>query len=221
MELEQRCGGPIHGASRRCVGGVWSSKSAISRGHAKGRTVRLFSRLIKAFSRPRAERQLATELRRSGKLAELERLRLVLESAFSAETASPGAERAGRPASAGQCAAVSAIVWDRFGGEFVSATVQGQSHWFNRLNIGSRLIDVDLTGDQFGLEVVRCGKPGSLWAGTRARAPQELREETVQRAILLAERAGLKDTQTRLLSLLGSAAGQARSSEVRKSGRER
>lgn len=97
------------------------------------------------------------------------------------------------------------IVWDRFGGKFVSATVQSQSHWFNRLNIGGQVIGVDLTGDQFGRQTVRFGESGSLWADTRARTPQEFREETVRRAILLAEKAGLKDTQSRLLRLLDKA----------------
>ncbi|MEW5863234.1 MAG: hypothetical protein AB1773_06510 [Pseudomonadota bacterium] len=191
------------------------------RDEAKGLTVRLFSRLMKAFSRAPVEQQLAGESRTTERLAKLERLRTILEVAFSRETASPGTETQGRPPSAGQCAAVSVIVWDRFGGEFVSATVQGQSHWFNRLNIGGRVIDVDLTGDQFGLKAVRFGKPGSLWAGTRLRTAQELREETVRRAILLAEKAGLKDTQKRLLSLLNSAAAKVRTSDLDNSARER
>lgn len=83
------------------------------------------------------------------------------------------------------------------------------------------MIDVDLTGDQFGLEAVRFGEPGSLWANTRPRAPHELREETVRRAILLAEKAGLKDTQSRLLNLLSTIAVKAPTSDVHKSASER
>lgn len=180
-----------------------------------------FSQLMERSARKATRQQPSTDPRTTEKLAELERLRLTLEAAFSPQTASPGTETAGRPPSAGQCAAVSIVVWDRFGGEFVSATVQGQSHWFNRLNFGGRVIDVDLTGDQFGLQAVRFGKPGSLWEGTRPRTAQELREETVRRAILLAEKAGLKDTQKRLLSLLSSLAGKARNPDVHKSKQER
>jgi hypothetical protein len=135
-------------------------------------------------------------------LAELERLRATLEPAFSRETASPETSAVGKPPSAGHCAAVAAIVWQRLGGELVSARVQGESHWFNRVKIGERVIDVDLTGDQFGLPVVRVGEPGRLHPGTRVRMPSELRDETIQRAILLARKAGLDDTAERLLCLL-------------------
>jgi hypothetical protein len=135
-------------------------------------------------------------------LAQLKRLRAVLEPAFSPETASPRTSAAGRPPSAGHCAAVAAIVWQRLGGELVSAKVQGESHWFNRLGIGGRVIDVDLTGDQFGLLAVRVGDPGRLHPGTRPRTSAELRDETIRRAIVLARRAGLDDTAERLLALL-------------------
>jgi hypothetical protein len=135
-------------------------------------------------------------------LAQLERLRAVLEPAFSPETASPRTSSAGRSPSAGHCAAVAAIVWQRLGGELVSAKVQGESHWFNRLSVGGHLIDVDLTGDQFGLPAVRVGEPGRLYCGTRPRNPSELRDETIRRAILLARKAGLDDIAERLLSLL-------------------
>lgn len=180
-----------------------------------------FSWFMEGFTRRVPRQRTTTDPRTTEKLAELERLRATLEAAFSPETAAPGTDTTGRPPSAGQCAAVSMIVWDRFGGEFVSVSVQGQSHWFNRLNIGGRVMDVDLTGDQFGLQAVRFGEPGSLWANARPRSPHELREETVRRAILLAEKAGLKDTEIRLQSLLDSAAWKAGSSGVHKSARER
>jgi len=136
-------------------------------------------------------------------LADLKRLRELLETAFSSETAAPGATN-GRVPSAGHCAAVAIIVWVRFGGEFVSAKVQGTSHWFNRLKVHNRILDVDLTADQFGLPAIRWGKPGSLYPETRLRELHELREETIKRAILLAERAGLEAETSHLLALLSS-----------------
>jgi len=174
------------------------------------------TRLIKGFTREASRQQAASNPRSVERLAELEQLRVILEAAFSPETASPDTATAGRPPSAGQCAAVSAIVWDRFDGELVSAAVQGQSHWFNRLNIGGHVMDVDLTGDQFGLQAVRYGEPGSLCPATRTRTPHELREETVRRAIRLAEKAGLQDSQRRLLRLLNAAAGESRGSDLSK-----
>ncbi|GIV04170.1 MAG: hypothetical protein KatS3mg015_3000 [Fimbriimonadales bacterium] len=152
-------------------------------------------------------------------LAELERLRATLEPAFSRETASPQTSSAGKPPSAGHCAAVAAIVWQRLGGELVSARVQGESHWFNRVKIGERVIDVDLTGDQFGLPPVMAAEPGRLHPGTRPRTPSELQDETIQRAILLARKAGLDDTVEHLFSILRDRAevvrGTARESKDR------
>jgi hypothetical protein len=180
--------------------------------------MRLLARLMRAFTGG-TSRQRATNVPQANReLAELERLRKVLEVAFSPETAAPGTPTRAGPPSRGHCAAVSAIVWDRFGGELVSATVQGQSHWFNRLNINGRQVDVDLTGDQFGHPAVRFGEPGTLCPGTRTRLPRELREETLRRAVRLAERAGLKDTQSRLLSLLNSATGDDGSEGIRSGG---
>jgi hypothetical protein len=171
--------------------------------------MRLFARLMRGFTRATSRQRPMSLPRVNPQLAELERLRKVLEVAFSPETAAPGTPTGGGPPSRGHCAAVSAIVWGRFGGEIVSAKVQGQSHWFNRLKINGRQVDVDLTGDQFGLPPVRFGEPGTLCPGTRTRLPRELREETLRRAIRLAERAGLKDTQSRSLSLLNPATGES------------
>lgn len=129
------------------------------------------------------------------KLTELEQLRHTLEPALSetaVENKLPNT----------QCAAVAAIVQDRFGSGLVSATVQGQTHWFNRLNVGGSTIDADLTGDQFGRQAVQFGLPGSLWMGSQLRALSELPEEVIRQAALLAEKAGLKDTKDRLVNLL-------------------
>ena len=48
--------------------------------------------------------------------------------------------------SAGQCAVTSLVVQDFFGGDLLQSTVQGVSHYWNRLPDGT---EVDLTRDQF------------------------------------------------------------------------
>src|SRR5579872_6111705 len=81
-------------------------------------------------------------------LEEATRLRERLEAVFSPKTAF-GNSPSTIPSS-GHCAAVSAIVFSQYGGSFVSAKVDEHSHWFNRLKVGGRWIDLDITGDQFG-----------------------------------------------------------------------
>lgn len=120
----------------------------------------------------------------------LTELRVALEPAFSPETALGGAP--GAVPSAGQCAAVAAIVNWLYGGGLVSANHSGQSHWFNRFNVDGRLVDIDITGDQFGLKAIRAEAADHLFSGTRVRRQEELNAETRSRAKLLAERAGLK-----------------------------
>src|SRR5438046_1421466 len=97
----------------------------------------------------------------------LRQLRERLESGFSNETAAPGFP--GSTPSAGQCAAVSAVLHYAIGADFASARVNGLSHWFNRIRVGSSLIDVDLTGDQFGRPEIQQGPSGGLYAETRPR----------------------------------------------------
>ncbi|GIV86045.1 MAG: hypothetical protein KatS3mg054_0074 [Chloroflexus sp.] len=118
-------------------------------------------------------------------------LRHALEKAFAPDTAVPGTASEGRPPSAGHCAAVSYLVWRELGGEMVSAMVQGQSHWFNRLRIGNVIVDVDLTGDQFGFAPISIAMAGKLYPGTRVRNYSDLKPETIQRAETLAGRAGI------------------------------
>ena len=73
----------------------------------------------------------------------------------------------------------------------VSTKIQGQSHWFNRLRVGDREIDFDLTGDQYGFRPVRYSDANKLYPGTKVRAYQDLNAETLRRARLLASKAGL------------------------------
>jgi hypothetical protein len=116
-------------------------------------------------------------------------LRWKLDRAFRPDTAAAGSH--GPTASAGHCAAVAYIVREMFRGAYVSASVDGQSHWFNRIETGDGVFDVDLTGDQFGRNAVQVAPSGTLYDGTRERAPSELRSETIARGELLAQRAGL------------------------------
>ncbi|MBJ2160265.1 YunG family protein [Variovorax sp. IB41] len=114
-------------------------------------------------------------------------LRDALAVVFRPDTAVPGS--GGETPSAGHCAAVAVIVRAEFGGDFVSANVHGQSHWFNRIYFESQLFDVDLTGDQFGFPSVRFGPSGSIFAEVRTRGERQLSSETLQRALVLARRA--------------------------------
>jgi hypothetical protein len=129
------------------------------------------------------------DTRRELRLRELLRFRARLESRFASDTAAPGYGEG--PPSSGHCAAVSVIARALFGGDFVSAIVDGRSHWFNRLIVDDRLVDADLTADQFGYTSLRLAAPGELYAGTRIRAAREINEETLLRAVTLAERANV------------------------------
>jgi hypothetical protein len=113
-------------------------------------------------------------------------LRSRLEQAFSPETAQFGKQ--GTSLSAGQCAAVAFIVYELLGGELVSAKVEGESHWFNRLPYADGEVDVDLTADQFGHTPIRVSNPGQLYWGTRTRRDSEVAAETRDRAKLLKQR---------------------------------
>lgn len=135
--------------------------------------------------------------------SKLAQLRVRIEPFFRSDTAAPGTDSP--ILSAGHCAAVSAIVQAELGGDFVSAIVEGQSHWFNRLEVGRHLCDVDLTGDQFiGHEPVRIVPVGELYGPTRARAAEQLNDETLRRALLLAKRAGLRTAAGKLAARLNA-----------------
>lgn len=116
-------------------------------------------------------------------------LRDRLEPAFGPDTAIPGLINVHSTPSRGQCAAVAVVAHEALGGEFVSAIVNGESHWFNRIKSGDKLLDIDITGDQFGFPSIQVKDAGTLYPGTRVRVPNDVREETKVRARLLAERA--------------------------------
>jgi len=122
-------------------------------------------------------------------------LRAQLDEVFARDTAAPSCEWTG--GSRGHCAAVAVLVNLLYGGEFVSAVVNGESHWFNRLTVDAgTLVDVDLTGDQFGFPKVRMTTPGAMYDGTRVRGSGDLRQETIDRALLLSHRISTQPTTT-------------------------
>ncbi len=120
--------------------------------------------------------------------ARLAAIRRVLEPAFGPDTALGGVR--GNAASTGHCAAVAAVVQKALGGSLVSAIVRGQSHWFNRFDVGADQIDADITGDQFGFPVVQIAPKGALFQGTRSRSSLEINKETLHRSRVLAQRSG-------------------------------
>lgn len=123
-------------------------------------------------------------------------LRDKLEKSFRPDTALAGFT--GPTPSGGQCAAVSIIVNKLIGGQLVSARPDGTSHWFNRIRAGDRYYDVDITGDQFGKEPVQIEIAAKLYAGTKVRIYEEVNEETLNRAKLLASDAGFESVVEQL-----------------------
>lgn len=109
-------------------------------------------------------------------------LRKMFDEVFAPDTASSFSS--GTKPSSGHCASVAIVVQAICGGQFRSCTISGQSHWYNRVNG----IDVDLTGDQFGLPAVNVGK--NIYPQSLERQPIDLNDETIDRGILLAKRMG-------------------------------
>ena len=120
-------------------------------------------------------------------------IRKRLEKAFSPDTAITANK--GLTLSAGQCAAASIVTSKVLGADYVSAQPSGKSHWFNRVKVGNEFLDVDLTGDQFGRPAIQIAPAGQLYSKTRVRKPDEIHIETLERAKLLAVRAGLNSVE--------------------------
>jgi hypothetical protein len=115
-------------------------------------------------------------------------LRARLEQSFSPGTALSGLRN--DVPSTGHCAAAAAIVWETLGGSLVSANIHGMSHWFTRIQVDDQPLDFDITGDQFGYPAIQIKLAEELYPYTRERSPGELNDETLHRAVLLAQRAG-------------------------------
>lgn len=120
--------------------------------------------------------------------ATLLQFRAQLEKSFSSDTAVNTFESA--VPSAGHCAVAAVILWKTVGDALVSANVNESSHWFNRIQINNQLFDCDVTGDQFGFPTVQIKPAEELYPCTRERSPDELSEDTLRRAVLLARRSG-------------------------------
>jgi hypothetical protein len=139
-------------------------------------------------------------LGRENLLRQITDLRCQIEPEFRPDTAAQGFT--GTAPSTGHCAAVAVIVQKTFGGEFVSAIVEGGSHWFNRIETLAGKLDVDVTADQFNRRSIETAAAGTLYDGTRVRNFEDLNAETLQRALLLARRSRLAEVVTFLDEVL-------------------
>jgi len=104
--------------------------------------------------------------------SELRDLRGDLEKCFAAETVYFFNEEI---PSTGHCAIVAAIIYKRFGGNLVSAYVNGIKHWFNKIDD----YYIDLTGDQFGFDPVQIKK--DLYEDCLIREWAHLNSTTLER----------------------------------------
>jgi hypothetical protein len=110
---------------------------------------------------------------------QLKDLRLDLEKCFAAETVYFFNEEI---PSTGHCAIVAAIIYKRFGGNLVSAYVDGIKHWFNKIDD----FYIDLTGDQFGLDAVQIKK--DLYKDCLIREWAHLNSTTLERLEIMEEK---------------------------------
>lgn len=133
-------------------------------------------------------------------LAKLAALRNRLDGAFSKETAADW--NIYSSPSAGHCVPVTIIMFYEFAGVSCRARVRREQHWFSRIVDRGRLFDVDLTGDQYGLEAVRVALPDELYSGTVAMPRHEFGVPALCRARLLASRAGLEAIELEIRSKL-------------------
>lgn len=111
---------------------------------------------------------------------EMRILRWALKQSWTEETKHPSTTS--DIPSAGQCVVTAVFIYFAFGGELVSAIVNGESHWFNRFYIGADEYDVDLTGDQFGFKPIQIKEAGLLYGNSRVRRIGEVNMETLLRA---------------------------------------
>jgi hypothetical protein len=115
---------------------------------------------------------------------ELESLADMLEQAWSRDSsADPERWTVDSPA-CGQCAVTALVVQDEFGGDLLRTTVDGLSHYWNRLPDGS---EVDLTRQQFA--------EGATYGPTVVRDREYVLSfpDTVRRYLLLRRRVGSSD----------------------------
>ena len=142
--------------------------------------------------RPTADLKVPNELYMGKTVVDLDCLqdaifaiRKSCEKAWSAET-SVGEYTPEFP-STGQCAVTAMIVQDMLGGELVSVTNMGVSHYYNKINLDPRYFPftIDLTKDQF-----------DIWNPSAEeihdRAYLEKSESTIKRYNILRNKLGFK-----------------------------
>jgi len=112
-------------------------------------------------------------------------LRHVLDMHFAKDTAQ-GKWNPDVP-STGHCAVAAIIGHWMFRWRVGSSIVNQASHWYNM----AHGLTIDITGDQFGKPEVQVSRSILYPHKHRVRAISEANEETIRRANLLAQRAGL------------------------------
>lgn len=110
-------------------------------------------------------------------------LRRLLNPVMCADTACIGIDYSGAP-SRGHCASASIIFFSIYGGDLASTTINGESHWFNKL----LAVDIDLTLDQYGAQQEVSIAPG-LHDVYRIRPLSDVSAETWLRSMSLMSRA--------------------------------
>ena len=111
----------------------------------------------------------------------------LIEPGFSADSSFDKKNYKG--GSFGHCTIVSMFLYSYFGGQLVSTKSEGISHWYNRLALlDNSLVDVDLTGDQFGHEAVRIVPAEQLYKKSKIRKPIEINAETIDRYVAFIEK---------------------------------
>lgn len=121
-------------------------------------------------------------------------LRRLLELEFSDDLRNQPAPEGCIP-STGHCAIVANLCTSLWDMDLRSTTIQGQSHWYSRYYYDvdgcEHFIDIDLTGDQFGLPPVQISEPlVDLYPESRRRGFWEIDENTEKRTRNLLRRLG-------------------------------
>lgn len=115
-------------------------------------------------------------------------LRSDLDYVFAADTSAIQEQWTTRTPSAGHCAVVAILVRYLFGGDFVSTTIDGASHWFSRVPLEGIGHDMDVTGDQFGRPRIQIALMGGLYETARVRSIDDVNAGTWERYRTLTKR---------------------------------
>jgi len=75
------------------------------------------------------------------------------------------------------------------GAVLLSTYIDGESHWYNRIDLPEGPVELDLTGDQFGFPAVQVSEAQeTLYGQARQRTLSEANAETTARSLLLERR---------------------------------